>query len=339
LHDDAVSDAVGMRNNRKLLIGLTLSAAALIIMISRIDWAATGAAIYHADVSYIVLGFVLFNIGLVLRAWRWSLLVRAVIPDVRLGTCYAFFMIGNLANLLLPMRAGDFARSVLMGKRHGVSGMGILTTVAVERVFDIFVILGIAVALLMPFGFPAQFSVLLPVLATISSAMMIIMWGLSHSQRMQYLLRRTLAKAPYVGARLDTWVAEIIVALSIFRNGRAFAVVVGASLLVWLPSYFVIQSFLLASGIDLPASAPLVVLVVTVLGLAVPTVPGNIGVAHLLYASAAILYGVEESQAYAFAILLHAVPHLWMIIVGLIAMWRYGMSFDELPKLTHRTSD
>jgi glycosyltransferase 2 family protein len=320
----------------KFIVGIVLSGAALTVMAVRIDWAGTVDTLGAADISFVAIGFALFNIGLLMRAWRWSLLVRIVIPSITMGACYNFFMIGNLANLLLPMRAGDFARSILMGRHYEVSGMGVLTTVAVERVLDLFIILGITAGLSLFMGLPSDLGSSAPLLAIIATAMVAGMWGLSQSSRMQKLLRATLARIPYAGHRLEEWVKNVVQALSVFRDAKSFGIVVLASTLVWLPSYFVIQSFLHATGLDLPATAPLVVLVVTALGLAVPTVPGNIGVAHALYAVAVIWYGVEENSAYAFAILLHAVPHLWMIMVGLVALWRQGLTVGQVKKLASR---
>src|SRR5690606_31179636 len=69
------------------------------------------------------------------RALRWRIVLR---PAVEMGQAEATstVVIGYAANNVLPVRAGEVVRAVLVQRRHGASRLTVLGTIVVERVFD-----------------------------------------------------------------------------------------------------------------------------------------------------------------------------------------------------------
>ncbi len=74
----------------------------------------------------------------------------------------------------------------------------------------------------------------------------------------------------------------------------------------------------------------LLVLSVGNLGTMIPLTPGNIGIAHALYVLVLAFFGVDLNTAFAFAVLLHGIPLLVVVLVGLAAMWRHQLPLKTL---------
>ena len=74
------------------------------------------------------------------RALRWQQLFAAETRPP-LGPVTSAMLIGLAVNMLLPLRAGEAARIVALGRSAGVSRVESLGTVALERVLDVFCLL------------------------------------------------------------------------------------------------------------------------------------------------------------------------------------------------------
>ncbi len=78
----------------------------------------------------------MFFLNLPLRAWRWQLIFPSS-SRPSIGNCLTVLGIGNMANFLLPGRAGDLARCVLVGRAGSLNESSrTLATLAVEKVLD-----------------------------------------------------------------------------------------------------------------------------------------------------------------------------------------------------------
>src|SRR3982751_4827495 len=99
----------------RLLIGLAISVVFAWATLRQVDLVKVGAALQRVNVAALglVIGFV--AIELVLRSFRWRVLLRPI-ADVPLRLTTAYLAIGYFANTLLPARLGDVARAFLAGR-------------------------------------------------------------------------------------------------------------------------------------------------------------------------------------------------------------------------------
>jgi uncharacterized protein (TIRG00374 family) len=79
----------------------------------------------------------------VVFAVRWRVLLSNT-ARVPVQHTFAYIMIGYLANAALPLRLGEVARAVLLGKRHGISASLVFGSVVLEQSLDVFVVLLLA---------------------------------------------------------------------------------------------------------------------------------------------------------------------------------------------------
>ncbi len=115
----------------------------------------------------LLLALVLFY---VLKAHRWSLLLRPVKP-LSARQITPALLIGFMANNLLPAHLGEFVRVFVLSKQFDIDKTPVLSTVVLERVFDIVAIL-LILGVSLPFisGMPADLQYACKVFGVVSLA-------------------------------------------------------------------------------------------------------------------------------------------------------------------------
>jgi uncharacterized protein (TIRG00374 family) len=76
-----------------------------------------------------------------LKAWRWAMLLSPVGKFAPLKDLFPPMMIGFAFNNLLPAHLGDVVRVFVFAGQRDIKKTAVLSTVVLERVFDIIAIL------------------------------------------------------------------------------------------------------------------------------------------------------------------------------------------------------
>jgi hypothetical protein len=94
-----------------------------------------------------------------------------------------------------------------------------------------------------------------------------------------------------------------------------------------ISNYFV----LLALGFDhLPLEASFVVLVVVSLMISIPSSPGYVGVFHWAVQISLRIYGLNDGEALAVAIVLHAAQYIPITLIGLYYLRREHLTLSRV---------
>jgi uncharacterized membrane protein YbhN (UPF0104 family) len=102
------------RSALRLALGLAVSALFAWLSLRKINLPEVGRALRQARVAYVLLGAVPFLAAWVLRGWRWKqLLPGSAISTPRLTL---ILWVGNLGNLIFPLRLGDLLRAVMVSR-------------------------------------------------------------------------------------------------------------------------------------------------------------------------------------------------------------------------------
>src|SRR5438445_11055503 len=100
----------------------------------------------RAAVGWIVLGELAYLGFILVRGWRWQVILRASAPHAGLGDATAVTAIGFALNSVSPFKLGELLRIGAIAPRAkiGVGEAG--ATVVVERVLDVLALLVIPVS-------------------------------------------------------------------------------------------------------------------------------------------------------------------------------------------------
>ena len=268
-----------------------------------------------SDLAAVAAAVVLYGLCTALRAERWRLLLRDVGARPARPDAYGLTAVGYMGNNVLPARAGDLMRVVLMAPRAAVSRRAVVGTLLAERLLDIAVLATLFVVLAATVAGGAG----LPDAATLA-----ILGGLAAAGVAGALLAWRLLHARGLVERVRAWAAPMVVSTRNLRGAHGLSML-GLTLLVWLGEAGVWGSC--AAALDLGAS-PLEALYLVALASMFALIPSGPGYAGTQDAAAVIgvkAIGGTSAQAVSYVLLVRFVLFIPITAAGLLALVvRYG---------------
>ncbi|HIP88202.1 MAG TPA: flippase-like domain-containing protein [Anaerolineales bacterium] len=315
-----------MRRRWQFGIGLVVSLAALALAMVGIDLAEVARALAEADYVWLLptaLGILAY---LFARAVRWRLLLG---PQVSLARCFWVTSIGYLVSNVLPFRLGDPARAVVIGRSGEVSTAAALSTVVVERVLDMVMVV-VLLAGLAPFVAGAGQAMGAGLIAggAALAALAVLLTLAFRPEWGRRAVRWALGRIPRLD--VDRWADRfdgLFEGLAPLRSGRRGAALLFWSVVAWFWVVFFYWTLLRAFLPRPPVlAAPFLVCVIG-LGMAVPSSPGTVGVFHAVARYAlTVPFDVPVDRAVTIAFAAHAFQYLMMGVLGLVGLARESVS-------------
>lgn len=307
-----------------LIFGILISAGCLWYAFRGVDLSAVVKGIGKVGSRWVLVSVVGALLVLVVRAWRWRLLLAGV---ERIGSwsLVSATFIGTLANNLLPARLGEVVRAWVLARREGVPVPTVLASVVVERLLDVvaaLVLLGFALAASPDLGGNAASrlkQVGIAVLMVVTVGISALLMAIRYRERFLNLMERGAVRVARGWALRGLEMGRsFLEGLCVLRGGLQGAMVAGLSLLVWIVA--IVSFYAMAQGFHLgltPAQTTLV-FVIVMFGVAIPSAPGFVGTFHgFCVAGLAMVAGTEAAQAAAYATLLHGSHWLAINTVGI----------------------
>jgi len=316
----------------QILVSLLISAAALWFSVHGVDVGSFWTDLAHARIGW--LGPMIFFAwaALWLRALRWRVLLEGVGP---LGDSSVFYAtcIGFMGNMVLPLRAGEAIKPLVIARDGRISMPAALATVAIERLLDLIMLglfAGITLLLVPATDFLRAAAQTLVVVVAVAIA------GLFAAIRFSdWIERQTGRLADRLPLFLGRFVKEgargFLRGVHALRNLRTLLTVFAYSALVWLCA---VGGFM-TGALALEIAAPLVPLgfattVVVAAAVSVPSAPGFIGV---FWAGAEIalgMFGVSKSVGFTFGVLSWLVQMVVIISLGMWSLSRLNLSLGDV---------
>ena len=138
--------------NRKQLFNILkvlISIGLLTFIFSTLDIPAFIQAVRQANPWWLLMALATMMVGVVLRAWRWGILLKAIGVSVSLVELTNIYFIGFLFNNLLPSGLGGDAIRILELNRHSQRSSDAVTSVLVDRFLGLSALQAIALASLL----------------------------------------------------------------------------------------------------------------------------------------------------------------------------------------------
>ena len=102
-----------MRKHLGTIIKISITLLALFYVSTQVDFADIGQRLLQANLSWVLVGFLLFNLSLVVRAFRWLLLLHGIGSPIKFGRLVSLYFAANFFNSVLPSGfSGDVMRAI-----------------------------------------------------------------------------------------------------------------------------------------------------------------------------------------------------------------------------------
>lgn len=316
--------------SRKLWLGLGGTALFLGVFFWRTDLSGFADALAQANYWWVVPAVAIWFASAVLRSLRWHYLLRRL-ANLSTATLYPIVIIGYMANNLLPLRTGEFVRAYVLGERHKVSKMSTLGTIAVERVFDGVVLVSLLILAGAILGLSSELQTLAVVMALAFAALLtLFIFVASSPDRASRWTERLVGLLPHslqerTRGLTDSFLEGLQGLQSPYLVILVLAISLGAWLLEALMYYLVGLSFNIGEGF----AAYLMVAAAANLAITLPSTSGGIGPFELLAKETLTFLGVGSALASAYAVALHGLLLLPVIVAGLIFLWTTNLSLGR----------
>jgi glycosyltransferase 2 family protein len=271
-------------------------------------------------------------LGSLARARRWQVLL---LNQVSFADAFWALMIGLLGNNVLPLRAGEAARVVVVSQRTGLPLAQVAGSVVLERALDVATILGLLLLLLPLMQVPpAAMAAAIALGAGLALAAVLVLILLAAPERCESVLRTVSRRLPdRVGQLILRQWQELSAGFATLRDRRTVGRIVWWSVLSWAGTVGMCWAIIEAVAPGASAIEPTFTTVAISLGIALPSSPGYIGVFQLVAQQALLLpfpSRYTASSALSVAILVHALYYVFTTSLGAVGLARLGLSLARV---------
>ena len=328
----------------RVAISFALAGGLLWLFARNLDFAKVGAALRGAHPAWLAASVVVSVLGIPVRSWRWTRLIRHVGTVTQLEA-FSATCIGFAATTLLPARAGEVVKPVALSRTSRLPLPPLLASVALERLIDLVCIVALFVVYALGGWAPAgvggeagsNFVILRrsALIAGGGTLVAIVLLALLSTRPALHdrLMGPFLRLLPHsLGAKVGALLRSFLEGFGSLRTAHASGAVALSSACLWLVICAQIHAGLLAFDLSFPFPVSFFVLTWSVLGLAIPT-PGGVGGYHAAVAyGLTAFYAVAPATAAAFALAQHAIGFVPITILGLGFLAAGGLSLGSLKE-------
>ena len=278
-----------------------------------------------------------FVLAFSIRAMRWKLFLNPI-GKVRTLTVIQLFLIGVFLNFLLPIRAGELAKGLVLKRKTGISLSQSLPTITMDKAFDL--LPALFVIAVVPFVGVQLDIKLWSVLALANGcllglALFVILAAWKRTVAIGFLQRVTAMLPKALGSKIEGFITSFVDALLLSaKNPR---VLLSAVLLTCvavtfdgLYNYFAFW----AIGCHIAFGKALVGYLLFNMFYILPNPPGQVGsnevVALLIFTG---LLHLAPEKVIAMAVFFHPWSGLLMCAMGMASLSSLGVSFSQTLKL------
>lgn len=316
------------------MIGILVTVVCLVAAVWGIDLQQIQESFRQANYWTLPVMLLLLFIFFWLKALRWKMLLEPV-QKLSVSQVTPAMMIGFMGNNILPAHLGEFLRVYVLSRQFQFPKTTVLSTVVLERLFDIVAILtylGIGMYFAPNFSEEYRTTSLITVgvlAATVVALAAYLIW----TEAVINLFQKIFNFLPFLPEKLTHLVMEMMRSgaegMASMKSGRLMFGILWTSYAQWLVNGLSILVALWSFQINVSPLAAFVVLGVTAFGVTVPATPGFFGIVQFCFAFSLQAFGVPKADAFAASIYYQLSQYIPVTLTGLYFSNRVGLKLSE----------
>ena len=323
-----------MKNKKNWLFGTLLGIVFLVAWLRIVDWNEFVNYLKNFELTKAILFSFFYIFAYFLRSLRWKIILNPI-HKMKCTESFMLFMTGLLVNYIIPVRAGELAKSIILKNKYKVRISKSLPSVFIDKITDLFPIILIMILI------PIIIVKLNTYLTIIICALFLIFLGfiaflffaVNHRQKAVDLLHFILKVLPgkYRG-KLEDFFENFVDGMAIMK-GRVFdnILVYLITLLAVLSEAVYIYAVFRAFGAEISYSKILFGYTLMNLTYILPTPPAQIGSNQFMWVLIfSFALGVNENLTSAAVTFSHLLTSIWIFLTGGISLLALKIRFHEL---------
>lgn len=312
----------------KWIPGFLLSFIAVFALFKLVPMDKAIEVLKNVPVTYYLLSALFTFIFLLIRTIGWQALLGYK-PTYK--ETFHKLSLGYFINNIFPFRLGEISRAIFMGASIKVNPGLILSSIFLERVFDL-IILAFFLLLMLPYVVGMQWirTTAWIILAIMVTGLVVLFLILRDSPKLVKFLEKIENKGNIFIKMIMPFIKSLVQGFESIKNPKQFLVGFGGVLGSWLVSFVQFSFFLNLFTEKSDWWWGIFANSVLALGIALPSAPAGLGLYESSIVAGLKLFNIGEPVALAFALVMHISQFVLIAILGLFALSRDGTSLKNL---------
>lgn len=319
--------------NKKVILGILISVILVYLSVRGINLRDVLSDLKQIQLSYVIYFLILVILMQYLRSYRWGVILQPM-EKIDQVSLFSVTSVGFLAIAAIPARIGELARPYLISRRSTIKMSSALGTIIIERILDSFTVLTIAVIVLLLTDLPSWMirSSIIFFLLALSLFCFILFLIFRRDTALQFI-NIILSKLPgKLANKIDELIHHFIDGLQIVTNIKLLLYLFLLSIVIWLLDVLAIYILLLSFGFTLPVMASFVLMIILIVGIAIPAGPGYIGNWHFACVLALSFFSLAKADALSFAVVYHFLSMAVVVVLGVAFLPFNKFSVSEMKQ-------
>lgn len=315
---------------KRWLPGVVISLIALYLVFSLANMNDLVGAFSTINPIFVGAAIICTILFCLVRAFAWRILLNR---KATVGQAFFGINAGYLLNNLFPFRAGEIGRAILLGQTTGLGTFHVLSTIIIERTFDLafaalLLLSSLPMALELEWAKPVAITTLILVIIGIIAMFLIARntrtvhdWVIKGPGRIGFIKKHLV---PYLDNLLD--------GLGALTQPQMFLSAVfwiAMSWLIGVTNYYIV---ILSINPNAPFWWGILIDSILAMGIAIPSAPAALGVFEASLVAALALVGINNTVALAYAVVMHFIQFAVTGILGMIGLMKEGRSLGSVFK-------
>ena len=309
-----------LKNTVKIIFPLLLAGGLLFWMYRDFDFSeAKRIFLQEMNVWWLVASLVPITLSHVMRGLRWLITLEPLGYRPKRGDSIDSIFIAYASNIIIP-RVGEVSRCAVLSKYDGVPFSKALGTLVAERLVDMLLVLVFVCAMLLTqldvfvsfFARTGTNEASLKALLMSPKTYLVVGVVLIAFALLWMLLKRTV-----LFTRIKQMVRGFVDGLLSLRTMHRKGLFILYTIGIWIGYFleFYLAFFCFSFTAELSMVQALVIFAAISLAIIIPT-PNGAGPWHFVVISMMTLYGVSQTGASSFALIVHAFQTLGVVLLG-----------------------
>jgi uncharacterized protein (TIRG00374 family) len=326
-------------HSKKLLqlgVGCLVSGVMLYLVFKDLDLEALKRNVSVMKWWPVVPFIALFVVHFAVRSLRWRFLLPTPVGEPpSLRKLFDALILGNLASFLLPFRLGEFVRPFVLSRWSEYRFASSFVSVVIERFFDLSAVL-VSFAIIVPHlpDFPAWATAGAYSLGGLAGCLLLfLVCGALLPEFLRTLVARVVSLLPSsLSKPLQSFLFDLIDGAAVIRTpGRIVSIIV-LTAAVWFSSFLQFYVMLELFPYHQSMLFAVTLTVFVALAVAIPSVPGFIGVFQAGCVAAGALFGYPQEAAVVYSLMIHVLSYLLFIGLGFWLLAVHDLSLFDLKR-------
>jgi len=324
----------GNRRRWRLVLGGFFSLGALWFLFTHVKISEALQTLSRLDAWMLLAPLTVTVLAFPLRPWRWQLIFSQP-GRPEFWPCFRAVYLGNLANNVLPGRAGDLVRCAIVKQEHPSTSLSTaLAALGVEKVLDGLTLILVLAGTCLVITPPPWLTQLGLVSGVVFVAGFLALVWVRH-RAVWFQARAGRIPTPLPTSMLSGALLRFASGLDAITSSKRLAVLALVTLAIWAGAAALLWTLTLVLRIPLTLPAAATAAAVLGLGLAIPAAPGFVGTYEFFAVAGLRLFEVGAESALALALVMHAWVLVTTTFIGCASLAAGRLTWADVFGITH----